>query len=82
MWHEAVESLARACVSHSHPFPRSSGWAGVRGVEAAPRDAPGLPETGRGQTIYIRGEAGIGKSRVVEAFKTVAQEWCADAGTC
>jgi class 3 adenylate cyclase len=31
-------------------------------------------ETGRGQAIYIRGEAGIGKTRLVEEFRRVAGE--------
>jgi len=31
-------------------------------------------ETGRGQAIYIRGEAGIGKTRLVEEFRRVGRE--------
>ncbi|MGH6920157.1 MAG: AAA family ATPase, partial [Geminicoccaceae bacterium] len=31
-------------------------------------------ETGRGQAIYIRGEAGIGKTRLVEEFQHAARE--------
>ncbi len=29
-------------------------------------------ETGRGQTIYVRGEAGIGKTRLIEEFQAIA----------
>jgi len=31
-------------------------------------------ETGRGQAIYVRGEAGIGKTRLVEEFQRLASE--------
>jgi class 3 adenylate cyclase/tetratricopeptide (TPR) repeat protein len=31
-------------------------------------------EAGSGQTIYVRGEAGIGKTRIVEAFQRVARD--------
>ena len=30
-------------------------------------------ETGSGQTIYVRGEAGIGKTRLVEEFRAIAE---------
>jgi class 3 adenylate cyclase len=30
-------------------------------------------QTGRGQTLYVRGEAGIGKTRLVEEFRALAQ---------
>jgi len=30
-------------------------------------------ETGRGQTIYVRGEAGIGKTHLVEEFESIAK---------
>ncbi len=31
-------------------------------------------ESGRGQTIYVRGEAGIGKTRLIEEFENIAKD--------
>ena len=64
-----LEELGAAAMAHDHPFVGRR--RELRQFESSLEDCL---QSSLGQSIYVRGEAGIGKTRLIEEFQRLAEE--------
>ena len=64
-----LEELGAAAMAHDHPFVGRR--RELRQFESSIEDCL---QSGLGQSIYVRGEAGIGKTRLIEEYQRLAEE--------